>query len=176
MWRLWSRWSDRSQIAGRPEAARLIHSHFRASRPLVGLVSLLVRRQFSEMLVSYLGVRRGFSPAASSPGIDHRADPLLVFSIEETPPSSLARPASSGRSANNIQMLRTGKIIVDVAAPDERRLKAARLAAVPRGWFRVSAGAGCGTWPHVEVVERVQMTGDAVLSYACGKIPCDPLP
>jgi hypothetical protein len=73
-------------------------------------------------------------------------------------------------------MLRTGKIIVDVAAPDERRLKAARLAAVPRGWFRVGR---CWLWdmgPHVEVVERVQMTGDAVLSYACGKIPCDPLP
>ena len=27
-----------------PRQARLIHSHFRASRPLVGLVSLLVRR------------------------------------------------------------------------------------------------------------------------------------
>lgn len=97
MWRLWSRWSDRSQIAGRPEAARLIHSHFRASRPLVGLVSLLVRRQFSEMLVSYLGVRDG---------VDLAQRPLLLaltivrilylFSpIEETPPSSLARPASS---------------------------------------------------------------------------------
>jgi hypothetical protein len=75
-------------------------------------------------------------------------------------------------------MLRTGKIIVDVATPDERRLKAARLAAVPRGCCPagVAPGAGCGTWPHVEVVERVQMTGDAVLSYACGKIPCDPLP
>jgi hypothetical protein len=47
-------------------AARLIHSHFRASRPLLGLVSLLVRRQFSEMLVFYLGVRRGLSPVASS--------------------------------------------------------------------------------------------------------------
>jgi hypothetical protein len=72
-------------------------------------------------------------------------------------------------------MLRTGKIIVDVATPDERRLKPARRRRGPARVFRV-AGAGCGTWPHVEVVERVQMTGDAVLSYACGKIPCDPLP
>ena len=74
-------------------------------------------------------------------------------------------------------MLRTGKIIVDVATPDERRLKAARLAAVPRGCS--GSPRRCWLWdimPHVEVVERVQMTGDAVLSYACGKIPCDPLP
>ncbi len=77
-------------------------------------------------------------------------------------------------------MLRTGKIIVDVATPDERRLKAARLAAErgPAPVFR-RGGRRCWLWDMaacVEVVERVQMTGDAVLSYACGKIPCDPLP
>jgi hypothetical protein len=132
-------------------AARLIHSHFRASRPLLGLVSLLVCRQFSEMLVFYLGVRRGLSPVASSPGIDHRADPLLVFSIEESRDSSIvapspvlrppvevhtlatrstpaaarpARPARASREGGEQYTNAANREIVDVATAHERRLSA----------------------------------------------------
>jgi hypothetical protein len=35
----------------------------------------------------------------------------------------------------------------------------------------VDAAVLVGTCPHAEVVERVQMTGDAVLLHAGGKIP-----